>query len=124
MPKHQVTTLAEWIALPDISVPTDSRSGGKGARYMVLKVGLFLADPNDCEKNNLSADSNNPTGKCMLPTAFIQEKDGSQKLYKLPISLQDWAIDLVALVHSGFKKPFPCNVEFGLKDDRIYAEII
>ena len=123
MAKTHVTTLPEWLALPELSVPTDAQSKGKGAVYHVLKVGFFAADPAECEKKNLSADSN-PSGKCFLPTAFIRHKDGSEKLHRLPLSLQDWATDLVALAQVEKVKLVPCDVEFGLKEDRIYAEIL
>jgi hypothetical protein len=123
MAKPHVTTLAEWFALPELSVPTDAQSKGKGAVYRVLKVGFFAAEPNECEKKNLSAEPN-PSGKCFLPTACIRNKDGSEKLYRLPISLHDWATDLVALVHAGYGNPLPCDIEFCLKEDRIYAEML
>ena len=123
MPKTNVTSLAEWLVLPELFIPTDAQSNGKGAVYRVLKVGFFAATPAECEKKNLTAEPN-PSGKCFLPTAFIQEKSGTQQLYRLPISLQEWATTLVALVHDGHPNPLPCEIEFGLKDDRIYAEMI
>src|SRR5713226_2827076 len=121
MAKNHVTTLAEWLALPELFVPTDAQSKGKGAVYRVLKVGFFAAAPEECDKTNLSAERN-PSGKCFLPTAFIQQESGSQRLYRLPISLHEWATTLVALVHDGHTNPLPCDIEFCLKEDRIYAE--
>jgi len=121
--KTHVTTLTEWLSLPEISVPTDAQSKGKGAVYRVLKVGFFAAAPMECEKNNLSVESN-LAGKCFLPTAYIRLKDGSEKLHRLPVSLQDWATDLVAHVHAGHGNPLPCDIEFGLKEDRVYAEML
>jgi hypothetical protein len=41
MPKTHVTTLAEWLALPELFIPTDAQSKGKGSVYRVLKVGFF-----------------------------------------------------------------------------------
>ena len=120
MSKHFVTTLAEWLALPELIVPTDAQSGGKGVVYKILKVGFFGTTPAECEKKHLPTEPN-LTGKCFLPTTFVQEKDGSQQLYKLPISLTEWATDFVASVHAGHKNPFPCDIEFNLREDCMYA---
>jgi len=123
MAKTHVTTLPEWLALPELPIPTERQSKGKGAVYRVLKVGFYAASPAECEKKNLAAEPNE-TGKCFLPTTLIQETDGSQRLYRLPVSLHEWATMNVALVHNGLPNPFPTDVEFCLKDDRIYAEIL
>jgi hypothetical protein len=121
MAKHFVTTLAEWLALPELSVP--AQSNGKGVVYKILKVGFVAASPGECAKVNLSIKPD-PSGRCFVSTTLIEEKDGSQKLYRLPLSLEAWATELVAMVAVGMDNPFPCDVQFGLKEDRVYAEML
>jgi hypothetical protein len=123
MAKHFVATLAEWLDLPELFVPTCKGSDGKGIVYKILKVGFVPVSPAECRKANLRVKSDQ-AGKCFLTTVLIEEQDGSQKLHRLPLSLEDWATNLVEMVAVGMDNPFPRNVRFGLRQDRIFAELL
>ncbi|TCI58560.1 hypothetical protein [Exiguobacterium sp. SH0S2] len=55
--------------------------------------------------------------------ATIKEDDGSAVVYRLPYQLDDWVQSSVVMAHGGLDL-FPSDVEFGVIDERIYAEIL
>ena len=123
MPERtHVETIEEWLELPELPMPTESENED-GVIYRVLKAGYFAAKPSDCKKKNLKSEPN-PTGKCFLPTTYVEEKDGTRQLYRLPISLEPWATDLVALAHMENTKLLPSEVRFGRIGDKAWAEFV
>ena len=117
-----VTSVKEWLNLAKLDIPVVKDENDTGRVYRVLKVGMFLADPDDCEKHDVAAVPN-PTGKCTLPTCVIEESGHGRRLCQLPLDLAGWAEDVVGAAHLGAKL-FPCDMELGLLRDRIYAEML
>ena len=117
-----VTSVDEWLNLPKLDIPVVKDEHHTGRVYRVVKAGMFLADPDDCQKHNVAAEPN-PTGKCVLPTCVIEESDHGRELCQLPLDLAAWAEHVVGAAYLGAKL-FPCDVEFGLLRDRTYAEIL
>jgi len=46
-----VTSVKEWLNLAKLDIPVVKDENDTGRVYRVLKVGMFLADPDDCEKH-------------------------------------------------------------------------
>jgi hypothetical protein len=105
----------EWLDLPELDIPVVQNDRQGGRVYHVRKVGFVNAAPGDCAKHDLPT-ARNEIGVCPLPTCVVDDQ-----LYRLPISLADLAVDTVALTHA-VGNPFPCRVEFGLFEDRHYAQ--
>ncbi|MEW6236046.1 MAG: hypothetical protein AB1656_11715 [Candidatus Omnitrophota bacterium] len=111
------TSAEEWLELPEISVPpVDSKI------YHVLKVGFALTSKQECYKLSIPAIEKE-IGRCILPTCLIKNIDGKQVLHRCPLSLTEWAISTVALAQAGMN-PLPCDIEFGIMGDRVYAEML
>ena len=110
-----VSTLDQYLDLPELPIPTE------GLSCMVHKIGFYGAYPAECEARGIDAELNVQTDRCMLPTAVVT-MDGAKKFFRLPLSLADWALATVAMVHAT-KNPFPCPVKFGITEDRHYANI-
>lgn len=117
-----VTTVEQWLALPELPIPIVTTPRGAGRTYKVRKVGFLAAEPRDCQSHDLPVEANE-FGRCPLPTCVVRQKDGNDVLYRLPHMLARWAEDLVAMAHVLGSKPLPSLVEFGLYEDRHYAEI-
>jgi hypothetical protein len=116
--KH-VNSIAEWLKLPEIFVPTLRNKDESGSVLAIVKVGFLAVSEAECYKMGVAAERG-PGGKCVLPTAIITT-DGTSQLYRLPVELARWAFDSVALAHAG-RNVFPSNVEFGKLSGRVYAE--
>lgn len=58
-----------------------------------------------------------------LPVVTIKEADGSAVAYRLPEGLGEWAEAVVHQAMLGLN-PFPADVDFGVLEGRVYAEII
>ncbi len=119
--KTVVSSLDEWLNLPEPVLPVLKSEREKGTIYTVHKVGFFAVSRDECRKRNVQAVSA-PDGKCILPTALL-EFAGEKTLCRLPIDLAPWGEHSVAMAHSGMN-PFPCGVEFGRLQGRAYAEIL
>lgn len=63
-----------------------------------------------------------PGSKYVLPTAVV-EFAGEFQLCRLPLELAPWAFDCVALAN-GLANPFPSEVEFGVLNGRVYAQLL
>ena len=80
-----------------------------------------MVDKNECKVKGLNA-SEMPGGKSMLPTAVVLF-DGKYELCSLPLDLSEWVQNCVGMAHAGMNT-FPAKVEFGVLNNRVYAEIL
>lgn len=119
----KIRNVSEWLKLSALPVPKIPDENSKGATYNVLKVGFFLADISDCKKYGVS-DFPIKEGRCPLPTIVVKSEEGEKKFYRLPLGLNEWAHSTVAMVQMMGQSFFPCNVEFGILNDREYAEML
>lgn len=116
----RVSSIEEWVRLPEISVPLVQSERDTGSVVTVAKVGFLAVNSADCQKAGIAADAS--LGKCILPTVVVGA--GSQRqLYRLTVELGVWAFECVALAQEG-RLRFPCEVEFGRLDGRAYAEFV
>jgi len=113
----KLSSVEEWLQLPELSLPVLINAKETGAIYMVLvlKFGFLLASKNDCKVNGLDPRIES-FGKCILPTIDIESSKESM-LFRLPLKLASWAFDNVALANTGMNH-FPSKVEFGVLDGR------
>ncbi len=116
-----IRSLEGWKALPELSIKAIPSEAAAGSVYTVVKVGFFAAAAKDVDYEIPQA-AELPHARVALPTALIEVEEGS-KLYRLPVELASWAVDLVALAHAG-DNVFPEQVEFGLLPSGYYAEIL
>lgn len=121
MSQFAVLTLEEYLALPELPIPAVADERALGVVYEVHKVGFFRASREACERRQIPADYVEDADGCLLPTVVIG-KAGRKEFYRLPVSLSEWAVQLVATAHS-IGNPLPCEVEFGILKDRHYAEM-
>jgi len=98
-----VTSYKDWNNLNQLAIPFIKSTDEKGVIYKVKTVGIFNYDSQ------------------FMPTITIIH-NGKDELLKLPLELSQWALNCVAMAHSGMET-FPSDVEFGVLDDRYYAEI-
>lgn len=117
-----VTSLPEWLDLPEVACPVVQNEGRKGSIYTVHKVGFLPVSPSDCKDTDI-AGAHFEAGKYLLPTAEV-EFGRRKQLCRLPLQLSDWAIDSVAMAYQMGKSPFPMRVEFGILRGRYYAEML
>jgi hypothetical protein len=117
-----VESFSDWVRLPELGCPRIGDAAKKGSIYTVYKVGFLAIPVADIPLNDLPGVSRQ-AGKYLLPTIELQFADKKQ-LCRLPLPLTDWAIDLVALAQQAGKGLFPAKVEFGVLDDRHYAEVL
>ncbi len=113
--------MSEWLALPEIEIPTISNPYEKGKEYDVKNVGFFMADIEECSTLSI-VEKSNLEGKIPLPTIVIQFEDRF-KQFRLPVELNEWVYDCVTLVTGG-ENLFPCKVEIGNLNGKIYAELL
>lgn len=118
-----VTSIEEYLALPELPIPAvaDERQAGRTVR--VHKVGFYGALEPEVRRHKLDADFVKDAGRYLLPTTVADDDNGQKRFYRLPLSLSSWAFDAVAAAHA-LGNPFPCQVEFGILNDRHYAEMI
>jgi hypothetical protein len=121
MSATHVLTISDWVKLPEVAAPAIQSTNDTGTIVMVAKVGFLLATDADCKNAKVSAERS-PNGKCMLPTAMIEDRKKAT-LHRLPTELASWAMDVVALARAG-RNQLPAKVEFGRIDGRVYAEFI
>lgn len=119
--KTFVEDLNGWLKLPQIETVTITDQRESGNILDVQKVGIVLADKNECVKRDIKTPEFMP-GKSALPTAMILLQ-GKDVLFRLPVELSDWAKSCVQMAHSG-ANPFPARVDFGVFNGRFYAEIL
>ena len=119
--KYQINNLSEWLALPEIEIPTINNPHEKGKVYDVKNVGFFMAAIEECSTLNIIKKSN-LKGKIPLPTIVIKF-ESYFKQFRLPVELNGWACDCVALV-AGRENLFPCKVGIGNLNGKIYAELL
>jgi hypothetical protein len=112
----RILSIAEWESLEVLPIPKLVSENEKGTVYTVLKVGVLFA------KNATDYKEKEHKEYLYLPTITVGP--GVNKCaFRLPLSLSAWAFDQVALTHSG-DIAFPAEVEFGVLNDRVYAEYI
>ncbi|WP_425952963.1 hypothetical protein [Ralstonia pseudosolanacearum] len=114
-----VASVAEWLALPELSIPVVASEADKGTIFMVHKVGFLFVNTADCRAAKLDSPSV-ADGKSALPTASV-DFAGKVTLCRLPTALAEWAFSCVALAQQGIRS-FPGKVEFGVLRGRAYAE--
>jgi hypothetical protein len=120
MPELIVTSIAEWLALPEPTLPVIKSAKEKGSVYHLYKVGFFLV-PED-QLSQTPAKAQMFGGKKILPTGVI-DFEGKKVLCRLPLELSEWVSFCVSAAHGG-QNVFPCDVEFGRLDGRAYAEVL
>ncbi|UVA77124.1 hypothetical protein [Pandoraea commovens] len=121
MGEHNVTAVSEWQSLQELPMPTLASVKDAGAVYSVLKVAFVWIDLSECRAANLPAQPI-ADGKCALASILV-DGEGRRELYRLPLSLSDWAFSEVTLARQGLRK-YPSEIEFGCLSDRHYAEIL
>jgi hypothetical protein len=114
-----VLSISDWLALPELRVPTLRDATETGVVMMVVKGGFLLATEAECETARISAEPG-LNGKFVLPTAMIQDAK-APRLHRLPTGFASWVLEAVALARAG-RNLFPSKVEFGKLNGRIYAE--
>lgn len=117
-----VTSIEQYLALPELSMPAVPNEKAAGKNYRVHKAGFYAATEEECRRHDLDADLTPEAGKYLLPTIVVSDDGGQKSFHRLPFSLAPWVIDAVALAHAG-ANPFPGTVEFGILKDRHYAQI-
>jgi hypothetical protein len=117
-----LSSLADWLKLPEVICPVVSNETTKGSAYKVYKVGFLALSPADCGNTNVSG-AMLQAGRYLFPTAEI-EFGGEKQLCKLPLPLTGWALDSVAMTKMMNGSPFPMTVEFGILRNRHYAEML
>ena len=115
-----VTSTAEWLALPEPTLPTIKSPTEKGSIYHLHKVG-FLMVPRE-QLAEAPAKAQMFGDKKILPTAVI-DFEGKKVLCRLPLELSEWVSTCVSMAHAGHNA-FPCQVEFGRLEGRAYAELL
>ncbi len=116
-----ITDLNGWLNLPNIEMPSLKSEKEKGSVFRVKKLGFVLVDKNECKRKGLNARQASG-GKCALPTAVVLFGD-KYELCSLPLELSEWVQQCVGMAHSGMNA-FPTQVEFGVLNNRIYAEML
>lgn len=89
---------ARVMAAPQLVIETGD---GEETAYRVKRVG-FLPPLDD-------------------PTPFLETEGG--ELYRLPVELTAWAVDLVGMALALDANPFPCVARFGIVHDRYWADL-
>ena len=69
-PKTNVRTVAEWLELPELSIPRVQTEVQSGAVFTIVKVGFLIASRRDCHEAGVLAPTAMPE-KCFLPTAMV-----------------------------------------------------
>src|SRR4051812_42811285 len=100
-------SIADWLALAELSIPDIQEPTEQGITLTVAKVGVLAATRAAYEAagiHDLQELRDVPPGgmTIALPTVTV-ETDAGPKLYRLPESLGDWAFSLVALANQGDK---------------------
>jgi hypothetical protein len=94
--KPSISNLKEWQNLPELNIKKVNSNQETGSIYKVIRVGFV-----HIQKNN---------GMVPHPTITILENQ-KEVFYRLPIELNEWAYNTVAITHS-VENPFPSDVEF------------
>ena len=113
-------SVAEWIALPTLPMPVIADARERATVYHVVGIAVLPAPA--AEVRRIGVTSNAPGGMVPLPTVTVRA-DQHERLYRLPIELNGWSFDCVALALDG-QLHFPCDVEFGVIEGRPYAEFV
>jgi hypothetical protein len=120
MNNHFVTTAKDWFDLQEIHAPTLKNEREVGNKMNIIKVGLVLANIEDCKELGLLQDIDYE-GKIHLPTVVARTKK-KEILFRLPLELSGWAEQSVAMAQMGLNA-FPSVVEFGVLNGGFFAEI-
>lgn len=121
--QYVVNSIEEYLALPELPIPAVADENAPGRTVLVHKVGFYGAKKEEVRRHNLDADLSVEAGRYLLPTAVAATDSGEKVFYRLPLSLAPWVIDTVAIAHA-IGNPLPCQIEFGLLNDRHYAEML
>ncbi|WP_431685767.1 hypothetical protein [Hahella sp. NBU794] len=116
-----VTTVDDWLALPELVIPrADYSRGISGVVLDVEEVSFCAVSKYECEQAGLNAEST-PGGRRVLPVITVREA-GDYEVYRLPLSLTSWAIMVVSLIKMG-RKVLPSKVEFGEVQEQLIAKV-
>lgn len=119
--KFVIRDVEGWLNLPNIEIPSLRSEKETGTIFEVKKVGFVLVDKNECKAKGLNAPEA-PGGKSALPTAVVLFDD-EYELCSLPLELSEWVQQCVGMAHAEMNA-FPTKVEFGVLNNRAYAEIL
>jgi hypothetical protein len=115
-----VSTIKEWLELPEPSFPLVNSASEEGSVYFVHKVG-FLKLPY-VGSEGVGRSQGLEVLQDVLPTAELNF--GLERvLCKLPSELNGWVTLCVDMAING-KNVFPTEVEFGILNGKKYAEIL
>jgi len=123
-PKGEPLSVAEWKRLPELPIVRIASEDESASVYTVIRAGFMPAKQADASATGLSGTvaPDVPAGILPLPTATVASGEG-ERIYRLPIELNDWVISIVALAQDG-RLRFPCEVEFGILRGRHFAEFV
>ncbi len=113
-------SVAEWRSLAPLPMAHISSEQESASVYTVVRIGFIPANTEDARAAGVAGDA--PPGMLPLPTVTVAGAEG-ERIYRLPIELNGWAVDVVALAHAG-QNFFPCDVEFGVISGRPFAEFV
>lgn len=120
MSKFIVSSIAEWLVLPELTLPSIKNPAEKGSIYHLHKIGFFIVPYEQLSKAPDKAEMLGDNK--VLPTAVI-DFEGKKMLCRLPLELSEWVSTSVSMAHVGHNI-FPCDVEFGRLEGRVYAELL
>lgn len=111
---------AEWVALLRLPMPVIADARERASVYLVLRVAVVTAAAADVRRAGITSDERGDA--VPLPTVTVRS-DTRERLYRLPIELNGWALNCVALAIDDQLR-FPCEVEFGVINGRPFAEFV
>lgn len=121
MNTEKVTSAAEWNNLPEPELPTLQSPEETGSIYEVVRFGYYPAAKDECLAIGLTADQPDSVAYA-LP--YAEMKLGQElELCKLPIKLTSWVLRALLITQRG-ANPLPANIEFGILDGQVFAEIL
>ena len=116
-----VSSVDEWLDLPELDLPVLTSEKEEGAVYWVHKVGFLAVSLKDCTSRNIQG-VRAIGDKCVLSTAMV-DFGGVKTLCRISSDLESWVEECVVRVYSGLKI-FPFRVEFGRLKGSAYAQHI
>lgn len=121
MTTDKINSAGEWQNLPTPDLPTLKSAEETGAIYEVVKLGYYPASKEECLAIGIKADQ--PHGVAYaLPFAHMKLEQDIQ-LCRLPIELTSWVLRALLITQRG-ANPLPAKIEFGMIDEKVFAEIL
>lgn len=121
MQAEKITSAAQWHKLPSLEIPVIQSVEETGVVYEVTRLGYYPAAKEECIAIGLKADQPDSVAY-VLPFACIKTDQGDQQC-RLPMELTSWALRALLITQRG-ANPLPANIEFGIVDGRVFAEIL